>query len=134
MSQPPEPPDISNVVDLKSKRRRRKPASGIPAAGPGWGGDAKGPGNRGPGPGRPTRAQAAARLPHDAEIAEEARRTLLGILRDGEFETNRLNAASKLLDRIEGLPVARHIVDPDGEVDQPLTLNAVRPPPQKESA
>jgi hypothetical protein len=73
-------------------------------------------------------------LPADAAIAEEARRTLLGIMRDGEFEHTRTLAANALLDRIEGKPVARHIVDPNGEIDEPLTLRAVRPPPAKESA
>ena len=88
-----------------NKPARGGPPSGMPAAGPGWGGDANGPG-------RDLTAAENRGLPRanplsDAEIAVEMRRKLYDLAHGAEYEQTQLAAASKLLDRIEGLPIAR---------------------------
>ena len=94
-------------------------------AGDGWGGPAKGSSTAAPRsnvtsliPGQPSkkRAISAIRRHTAAEIAEELRGTILHIARHGEREETRLAAACKLLDRIEGLPVARTINAEDDAV------------------
>ena len=87
-------------------------------AGDAWGGPAQGPSAALPRagalsliPGQPAekRAIAAAKRQSEAETAAEMRDKLLELARHGEREETQLAAASKLLDRIEGLPVARTI-------------------------
>ena len=82
----------------------------------GWGGPAKGahpPKPRyefkGAGPGRGHFSIAGeSRLEREARIAEEMRELLYGFAADDEREDNiRLQASTKLLDRIEGLPVQK---------------------------
>lgn len=103
--------------------------------GAGWGGPAKGAGApvRPPfEPGNPTRvtmtfaearamngdkpSKHAMRKALDEQRAEEMRQLLYDIATKGEAEANRLNAATKLLDRIEGMPVAKQQI----EVKRPI--------------
>ena len=97
--------------------------------GDGWGGPATGAGSvvpLGPKPekllrGPPTREQRAAKAYRDmadAQIASEARETLLAIMRTAEREETQLAAACKLLDRIEGLPVARVTTTPADDLSK----------------
>ena len=95
----------------EDKPRRKKgwqefhaPAGdGHKASGPGWGGAANRPGNHGPGPGRPTNAQRAAKLPEVERVKEEMRLVLYNIATDdGGPEMARIAAADKLMDRTEG--------------------------------
>ena len=99
----------------------RKKTSGAPARksgnGEGWGGPARGAHEakpayqfeRTPGPGRGHFTIAGEqRHEREARIAEEMRELLYGFATDNEREDNiRLQASTKLMDRIEGLPVQK---------------------------
>lgn len=90
-------------------------ARGQPATGMGWGGEAKGAGKRVPlDEVRPLRWDPANRE-HKEEIAAEMRGVLYHVALQGEAEQSRINAADKLLDRIEGKPVQRQDVTSKGE-------------------
>ena len=87
-------------------------------AGEGWGGPARGAGAASPRagalsliPGQPAekRAIGAAKRQSEAETAAELREILLQLARHAEREETQLTAACKLLDRIEGLPIARTV-------------------------
>lgn len=108
--------------------KNNKPASGVPASGAGWGGPAKGAGGPGKreGGGHPTNEQRELNRMTDEAIAQEAKEKLVSIMRAPEFETNGLNAAKALLDRIEGTPVQRTITD-NRPVDTPVQFTAVWP-------
>ena len=91
-----------------------------PPRGPGWGGPAKGAGHIAPrkpiaeaakARGTPEgRANYQARKERDAAVAERMRGVLAGVA-DNEDENShaRVSAAVALLNRIEGMPVARNI-------------------------
>lgn len=118
-------PDDENVIALRPpgghKRRpggrtsegKGKGVSGIPAGGPGYGGPArpdewKQPGR--PGSGDLLRENHSSKFKPD-DVAQEALETMVGIMRTSEYEATRLAAAEKVLNRIEGTPIARTIVD-----------------------
>ena len=105
-----------------------KPASGIPAKGEGWGGPAKGASTSRIKPGDPDGIQALSR---DASVADrrEARiAALKAKLEDLAFNAQReetqLSAAVALLNREEGMPVARQITA-DATVEQVLRIEIV---------
>jgi len=90
-------------------------ARGQPATGMGWGGEAKGAGKRVPlDEVRPLRWDPA-NQERKEEIAAEMRGVLYHVALQGEAEQSRINAADKLLDRIEGKPVQRQDVTSKGE-------------------
>lgn len=108
------------------------PASGTPAGGPGWGGEAKGaaenrkPKNEGGPPGGYERNPD--KLSNDPEdMAQEALMAMVTIMRTSPYEATKLAAAEKVLNRIKGTPVAQVIVDDQQQVDRPLSLVAVWP-------
>ena len=103
-----------------AKRRNNKPASGIPASGimagghppsgPGWGGEANGVApafSEDYQPARPT--DKSTRGLSDETVSAQMRDVLYTVAQTSEFEMARIAAASKLLDRIEGTPIARSI-------------------------
>lgn len=81
----------------------------------GWGGPAKGPGNGNPRksfdentprPGRGHFSIAGeARVDRESRHMEEMKEILYDAAHDAENETNRLLAAEKLMNRIEGMPI-----------------------------
>lgn len=93
-----------------------------PAGGAGWGGEAKGPGKDLSDPA--THAERLAITPEMMRerakekvlLAEEALGTMVTIMRESEYEANRLNAASKVRAEVIGLPKQRVELggDPDG--------------------
>lgn len=89
------------------RRTNHKPASGLPAAGEGWGGEARGPGF-GPEAITPGRTGKPARE-EPTELIAEAIETMTTIMRTSEYDALKLAAADKLLNRLEGLPVARNL-------------------------
>lgn len=122
-----------NVTKLPGKKRPPGPGRGHkikaagsidygPVNGPGWGGPAKGPGKDlsdlsthiGP-------AEIRARAANKAELAEEALGHMVTIMRESEFEGNRLNAAAKVRAEIVGNPMQRVMraeTTPEHLVDQ----------------
>ena len=143
-----------NIVDLAAPYGRKK--DGTPkrkpggwrgkldhgpgshtSAGDGWGGEAKGAGSSVPVGPKPENMQIGAaskenreakayREMQDAEVAAEMREKLLVLARGAEREETQLSAASALLNRIEGLPIARKADTPNGEtVDEMRATNAV---------
>ena len=102
--------------------RQHGPAKGVgkgPAGGPGWGGAAKGQGNGSP-PGDLVQAlaarsdpvammTAAERRERDERWAEEMLGVLHSVATRGEAEQSRVIAADKLLDRLQGKPIARNM-------------------------
>ena len=95
-----------------------KPPSNAPASGAGWGGPARGAGN---GNSRSVitpentadlaalhgTPEAEAKRARRIATAEELKLNLTTIALYGEIETNRMNAAVHLLNRIEGMPTQR---------------------------
>ncbi|HEV7457332.1 MAG TPA: hypothetical protein VGN96_11215 [Roseococcus sp.] len=108
-------------------RTPRNPGSGkrpvnTPASGPGagsWGGPAKGASTSRIKPGDPDGIRAlrwdADNIAHKEEIAAQMRGVLYYVALKGEGEAARINAADKLLDRIEGKAVQRQDVTSKGE-------------------
>ena len=93
---------------------RKKPKhlkTRAPASGPGWGGAKKGNGNHDAGPGRPSKNSERWKQIQATKIAnaETLYKVLTDIALNGEFENNRVNAATNLLNRIEGAPVQRNV-------------------------
>ena len=105
--------------------------------GPGWGGPAKGAGTGTrphivPGPGRGHTSPAGdARRERDAKWAEEMRQLYYEVATNPRETTqNKLTAADKLLDRIEGKPKqATEISGPDGGPIQTESLLVDERPP-----
>jgi len=105
----------------------RRKGNGV-GKGEGWGGPPKGPGSgserhtfagAGPGRGNYTK-EGEARLERQTRHAEEMKELLYELAHGGVREETRMNAAEKLLNRIEGLPVQRVLnadVDPLSMLD-----------------
>ena len=104
----------------------RPKGSGIPAKGAGWGGPAKGASTSRIKPGDPDGIAAMSRNPavmaDKAEAAEQMRNVLYGIALDGENEHARIAAADRLLDRLEGKPLARNDLTSGGEKVATFTI------------
>ena len=98
-----------------AKRKNNKPASGIvasglPAAGPGWGGEANGVAPAFTEEYQPAKlTDKTTRGLSDEIVSAQMRDVLYTVAQTSEFEMARIAAASKLLDRIEGTPIARSI-------------------------
>lgn len=75
--------------------------------GPGWGGPAKGPGNRGPGPGRPPADVAKLIAARREERIAALKEHLLTLAVTAEREETQLSATVAFLNREEGTPVQR---------------------------
>lgn len=107
-------------------KARNQPATGL-----GWGGEAKGAGKRVDlAEVRPLRWDPANREQKE-QVAAEMRGVLYHVALQGEAEQSRINAADKLLDRIEGKPVQRQdinmrTIDPDELTDEELAAIAAR--------
>jgi hypothetical protein len=103
---------------------RYKPASGMPAMGPGWGGEARGAGRGGPAkpfqPGNTTRVpfhkgladptkgeHRRARTAEKAARIEELTELLCDLAFNSDCEGTQLNATIAALNRLEGYPVAK---------------------------
>lgn len=98
-----------------------KPPSGIPASGPGWGGEAKGPGI--PLAEYHQRVRSPPASPAEREaLAQEALETMVAVMRDSEYDATRLAAAEKVRNQIMGTPIQRTIVD-----HQPIERRTVDP-------
>lgn len=107
----------------------RPKGSGIPAKGPGkgpgWGGPAKGAGTRYvKGEVQPLQGQGRtpAVLADKAVAAEQMRQVLYGIALEGENDHARIAAADKLLDRLEGKPLARSDLTSGGDKVTTFTI------------
>jgi hypothetical protein len=89
------------------------PASGLPAMGPGWGGPPKGKGRDSAALKPRTREKRENEEPAKRqvreELAQEAFDALVTIVRTSKHEGAILQAAVAILNRVEGLPVARTI-------------------------
>ena len=111
---PNEPPD-DNVVPIKPKRPGRgdprAKGSGLPSAGDGWGGPAKGVGRDVSAlkPGSYTTENIRKKAEREALWAAEAKEKMHTIMNTAEREETQLAAAAKLLEVLEGKPVARVI-------------------------
>jgi len=77
-----------------------KPATGLPAMGPGWGGDASGTEGWKPGTPHPH-----LRTPERDKARQEMMDTIYTIARTSETEGLRMMAADKVLDRLIGKPL-----------------------------
>lgn len=94
------------------------PASRLPRAGAGWGGPRRGAHElRLLKPAGDPESDAIRAMSHDPDIkarneawAEEMRAVLYRVATTGDAEMARISAADKLLDRIEGKPVAKTLV------------------------
>ena len=100
--------------------RRFPKGRGGPAKGPGWGGPAKGASTSRIKPGDPDGITALRHDPDNLAVKAERRRKALQFYEDvlddpSQHTQNRLVAADKLLDRIEGKPLARQDVTTKGE-------------------
>jgi hypothetical protein len=96
-----------------------------PAKGAGWGGPAKGAGTRFvKGEVHPLqgKGRTAAVLADKAVVSEQMRQVLYGIALDGENDHARIAAADKLLDRLEGKPIARSDLTSGGEKMATFTI------------
>lgn len=114
-----------NIINLPPPKKRPagpgrgkkiKQGSGIPASGAGWGGPAKGAGTTTPINEHPDSFAALppgerkAKLVDKAAAAERALVIYESIMEnEAEMASNRISAANALLNRIEGMPVARSI-------------------------
>lgn len=120
----------SNDKPASGNKARGGPPSGMPAAGPGWGGSAKGEGkDLSDMASHITPAEARERAANKAELAEEALGHMVSIMRESEFEGNRLNAASKVRAEIVGNPMQRVMsasTTPEHLVDQ-AQIDALTP-------
>ena len=135
--------DDDNIVSLPKRKKPpgpgrgrhgngfvNKPAGGHQATGPGWGGPAKGEGKK-PSPenfisGAEPMRRYQERLPDKIATSERALVVLADIMENSEFEGNKINAAVHLLNRIEGLPVARVVQTPHGEtVEEIRAINPI---------
>jgi hypothetical protein len=117
-----------------AEKATRARGSGIPASGAGWGGPAKGASTSAhpdknrppkpiePGPGRGKfkySLQGETRLERESRQAEEARAFYYEIMHKATEPTpNRLAAATKLLERIEGLPVQKIVQAQQDSLDR----------------
>lgn len=63
-------------------------------------------------------------IAHKEAVAEQMRRVLLDVALAGEAETARINAADKLLDRLEGKALAKQQIS--GEDGAALVINVVK--------
>jgi len=105
----------------------RPKGSGIPAKGPGWGGPARGASksriDAGPA-GDAIRAMARdpAVIADKEQAAEQMRNVLYGLALGAENEHARITAADKLLDRLEGKPLARNDLTSGGEKVATFTI------------
>lgn len=121
MTDDPEAPDQTNIINLppgghKRKRPGRndpaskgqgfifKPASGIPAKGAGIGGPARG----NPVPGPPGRT--ASNIREKAERIAAFNDMIFDLAMQSESESTRLQAAIAGLNRLEGAPINKQIV------------------------
>lgn len=115
MSEKPPKAKVGGRKPTRARGGKLTPRHGNGAGqGDGWGGPAKGKGSdvediRIPGASAEKRALSATKREREAAIAEEMRAKLLKLARSAEREETQLAAASKLLDRIEGQPIARQI-------------------------
>lgn len=108
------------------------PASGIPAGGPGWGGTASGSARKPPAPWGPDnpppvfpagtpRLTPGERAARDDERAEVLSSQLFRLATTAELEATRVRACEALLNRIEGMPVARNqALGADGKPTDPV--------------
>lgn len=136
---PPWSPERKAAWKARMLERNNKPASGIPAGGPGWGGPANGRGSDKPAAppiADPKAAAAAAHTPQaeakrraSIASAEELKGVLSDIaLNDKAPDMARIAAADKLLDRIEGKPVQKtELTGKDGGPLASVVANSTDP-------
>jgi hypothetical protein len=113
--------------DPKTGRFPKRPSA--PKGGTGYGGAAKGQGQRVPlDEVRPLRWDKD-NLAAKEEVAAQMRGVLYQVAMAGDAEASRINAADKLLDRIEGKPMQRSEVSgPDGKaLPAGIQVTFVRP-------
>lgn len=77
--------------------------------GDGWGGEAKGAGNHGAGPGRPTVAEAPAIQADKAARLDAVKNKIFDLAMNADRQETQLSAAVAFLNREEGTPIARSI-------------------------
>lgn len=121
-----------------STRRGNGPGHGGPKAGAGWGGPAKGHAPRPLAPAGDEYSDSVRAKAHDLDILANAeqvkaqmRAVLYQIAMAGEAEAARMNAADKLLDRLEGKAVVKQdirlrSIDPDTMTDEELAAIVAR--------
>lgn len=134
------------MTDVPEKPKRRltkkqraliKPSTGLPAMGAGWGGPAKGAG-MGPeglkwGEEKKDAADPAKRQTKEV-LAQEAMDALVEIMRTAESPGLKLHAATAVLNRVEGLPVARQVTaTAESLEDMVMKAAAIRSLPETKS-
>ncbi len=131
-----------NVTQLPPPKKRPagpgrghkvKQGSGIPAAGPGWGGAAKGAsassGTVGEHPERFSKLEPderIAKIENKAAAADRALGVLYEVMERSEYDASKIAAANSLLDRIEGKAVQRSIGGTTDTVEEIRTRDPIQ--------
>lgn len=95
-----------------------------------WGGPAKGAGNRGAGPGRPTKAISQMKAEERTVLEQELLQLKWDIAHNGEYETTRLAAIQSIENRLLGLPPAKvaHVGGDEGDspIQNTITIEFIK--------